>query len=164
VVIPQNISSSNANTTIITFSYGATGYATAVAAGLSNTVSSSYAATASYSRNLTVGSTFVFDQTLTDYATIAASSVGSNNLFTQATGSYTSAFIKYTAASASNARSGEVIAVWRGGTTQFTDFSTVDIGTTTAVTASATIVTNDFQFNIQTNTSGWNIKSVVTYM
>jgi hypothetical protein len=186
VVVPQNISSSNLNQTIITFSYGATGYATVVAAGVTNlttassavsasyaltasvvlgsVISASYAQTSSYSRNFTVGSTFVFDETLTDYASVPSSIVGSNNLFTQATGSYTSAFIKYTAASASNARAGEVIAVWNGGTTQFTDFSTVDVGTTTAVTASATIVTNNLQFNIQTNTSGWNIKSVVTYM
>jgi hypothetical protein len=106
----------------------------------------------------------VFDETLTDYASVPSSIAGSNNLFTQATGSYTSAFIKYTAASASNARAGEVIAVWNGGTTQFTDFSTVDVGTTTAVTASATIVTNNLQFNIQTNTSGWNIKSIITYI
>jgi hypothetical protein len=202
VVIPQNVSSSNANQTIITFSYGATGYATAVGAGivsfttaslatsasyaatasvllgsitsasysatasvvLGSVTSASYAQTSSYSRNFTVGSTFVFDQTLTDYASVPSSIVGSNNLFTQATGSYTSAFIKYTAASASNARAGEVIAVWNGGTTQFTDFSTADVGTTTAVTASATIVTNNLQFNIQTNTSGWNIKSIITYI
>jgi hypothetical protein len=218
VVIPQNVSSSNANQTIITFSYGATGYATAVGAGivsfttaslatsasyaatasvllgsitsasysatasvvlgsitsasysatasvvLGSVTSASYAQTSSYSRNFTVGSTFVFDETLTDYASVPSSIVGSNNLFTQATGSYTSAFIKYTAASASNARAGEVIAVWNGGTTQFTDFSTVDVGTTTAVTASATIVTNNLQFNIQTNTLGWNIKSIITYI
>ena len=202
VVIPQNVSSSNANQTTITFSYGATGYATAVGAGivsfttaslatsasyaltasvllgaitsasysatasvvLGSVTSASYAVTSSFSRNFTVGSTFVFDQTLTDYGNVASSIVGSNNVFTQATGSYTSAFIKYTAASASNARAGEVIAVWNGGTTQFTDFSTVDVGTTTAVTASATIVTNDFQFNIQTNTSGWSIKSIITYI
>jgi hypothetical protein len=202
VVIPQNVSSSNANQTIITFSYGATGYATAVGAGivsfttaslatsasyaatasvllgsitsasyaltasvvLGSITSASYAQTSSYSRNFTVGSTFVFDETLTDYASVPSSIAGSNNLFTQATGSYTSAFIKYTAASASNARAGEVIAVWNGGTTQFTDFSTVDVGTTTAVTASATIVTNNLQFNIQTNTSGWNIKSIITYI
>ena len=202
VVIPQNVSSSNANQTIINFSYGATGYATAVGAGivsfttaslatsasyaatasvvlgaitsasysatasvvLGSIASASYAQTSSYSRNFTVGSTFVFDQTLTDYGTIASSIVGSNNVFTQATGSYTSAFIRYTAASASNARSGELIAVWNGGVTQFTDISTVDIGTTSAVTASATIVTNDFQFNVQTNTSGWSIKSTATYI
>jgi hypothetical protein len=130
----------------------------------SNATSASYAATASYSQNLTVGSTLVLDATLTDYASVAASSVGSNNLFSQNTSSYTSAFFKYTAASASNARSGEVVAVWNGTTVQFTDFSTVDVGTTTAITSSVVIVTGQVQFNMQTNTSGWAIKSIATFM
>jgi hypothetical protein len=101
---------------------------------------------------------------LIDYARVLSSVVGSNNLFTQATGSYTSAFFKYTAASASNARSGEVIAVWNGATAEFTDFSTLDIGTTTSVTASAVIVSGDIQFNMQTNTGGWRIKSIGTFI
>jgi hypothetical protein len=130
----------------------------------SNATSASYAATASYSQNLTVGSTLVLDATLTDYASVIASSVGSNNLFSQNTSSYTSAFFKYTCASASNARSGEVVAVWNGTTVQFTDFSTVDVGNTTAVTSSVSIVTGQVQFNMQTNTSGWAIKSIATFM
>ena len=130
----------------------------------SNATSASYAATASYATNLTVASTLVLDATLTDYASVGASSVGSNNLFSQNTSSYTSAFFKYTAASASNARSGEVVAVWNGTTVQFTDFSTVDVGTTTAVTSSVVIVTGQVQFNMQTNTSGWAIKSMATFM
>jgi hypothetical protein len=128
-------------------------------------ISASYAATASFSRDFTVGNTLVIDATLTDYASIAASSVGSNNLFSQNTGSYTSAFFKYTCASASfAARSGEVVAVWNGTSAQFTDFSTVDIGNTTPVTASVAIVSGQVQFNMQTNTSGWAIKSMATFI
>jgi hypothetical protein len=135
------------------------------AASASYAFTSSYAATASFSRDFTVGSTLVIDQTLTDYASIAASSVGSNNLFTQNTGSYTSAFFKYTCASASfAARAGEVIAVWNGTSVQFTDFSTVDFGNTSPVTASVAIVTGQVQLNMQTNTSGWTIKSMATFI
>ena len=130
----------------------------------SNATSASFAATSSFSQNLTVGSTLVLDATLTDYASVIASSVGSNNLFSQNTSSYTSAFFKYTCASASNARSGEVVAVWNGATVQFTDFSTVDVGTTTAITSSVVIVTGQVQFNMQTNTSGWAIKSMATFI
>ena len=127
--------------------------------------SSSYAATASFSRDFTVGNTFTFDATLTDYASVAASSVGSNNLFTQNTGSFTSAFFKYTCYSASfAARAGEVIAVWNGTSVQYTDFSTVDVGNTAPVTASVSIVTGQVQFNMQTNTSGWTIKSMATFI
>jgi hypothetical protein len=135
------------------------------AASASYAFTSSYAATSSFSRDFTVGSTLVIDQTLTDYASIAASSVGSNNLFTQNTGSYTSAFFKYTCYSASfAARAGEVIAVWNGTSVQFTDFSTVDFGNTAPVTASVAIVTGQVQLNMQTNTSGWTIKSMATFI
>jgi hypothetical protein len=127
--------------------------------------SASYAVTSSFSRNFTVGSTLVIDQALIDYASIAASSVGSNNLFTQNTGSYTSAFFKYTCASASFAsRAGEVVAVWNGTSVQFYDNSTVDIGNTTPVTSSVAIVSGQVQFNMQTNTSGWTIKSTATFI
>ena len=135
-----------------------------------NVVSASYANnstnsdTASYSDNFTVKSKLTIDQTITDNARVLSSVVGSNNLFTQATGSYTSAFFKYTAANGTNARSGEVIVVWNEAVSQYTDFSTLDVGSTTAVTASAAIVAGDVQFNIQTNTSGWTIKSLATFI
>jgi hypothetical protein len=144
----------------------ATSAATATTASyILNAASASYAVTSSFSRNFTVGSTLVIDQALIDYASVAASSVGSNNLFTQNTGSYTSAFFKYTCASASFAsRAGEVVAVWNGTSVQFYDNSTVDIGNTTPVTSSVAIVSGQVQFNMQTNTSGWTIKSMATFI
>jgi hypothetical protein len=59
---------------------------------------------------------------------------------------------------------GEIFAVWNGGSVQFTDNSTLDIGTTTGVTSSVTIVTAQAQLNFQTNTSGWTIKSQATFI
>jgi hypothetical protein len=150
-----------------TFNGGITGSLLGTATTASyvlNAVSASNAATASYSQNLVVGSTLTIDQTLTDYATVASSIAGSNNVFTQNTGSYTSAFFKYTVSNGGNTRAGEVVATWNGTTTEFTDFSTVDIGNTTAVTASISIVSGQVQFNVQTNSSGWRIKSLATFM
>jgi hypothetical protein len=126
--------------------------------------SSSFASTSSFANNFTVANTLTLNDTLTDYATVASSIAGLNNIFTQATGSYTSAFFKYTVSNGANARSGEVMAVWNGATSQLTDFSTLDIGTTSPVTASIALVGTDVQFNIQTNTSGWRIKSLATFM
>jgi hypothetical protein len=55
--------------------------------------------------------------------------------------------------------------VWNNGTAQFTDNSTLDVGGDTGyVTMSAAIVTNQVQVNAQTNSSGWVIKSMATYM
>jgi hypothetical protein len=136
-----------------------------------NTTSASYALNSTNAVNASSGSDFVvtstlsLKNTLSDVATVASTLVGSNNVFTRATGSYTSAFFKYTVANGANARSGEVMAVWNGSTVQYTDYSTADIGSTRpAVSVSVVIVGGDVQFNIQTNTSGWSIKSLVTFM
>jgi len=56
------------------------------------------------------------------------------------------------------------MAVWSGSNVEFTDFSTADLGSTLVVTASVSIVSAQAQFNIITNTSGWDIKSLATYM
>jgi len=124
-------------------------------------VSASFALSGS---NFVATNTITLDRSLMDYAQVNSSIVGSNNLFTQATGSYTAAFFKYTVASGSNARAGEVIAVWNAGTVEFMDVSTNDIGNTNAVTASVAIVSGEAQLNFQTNTSAWRIKSTATFM
>ena len=85
-------------------------------------------------------------------------------MFNLITGSYSSAFFKYTLTKGSNARTGEVMAVWNGGSIQYTDNSTLDIGDTSTVVASAVIVSNSIQFNISTADSGWVLKSLGTFM
>jgi len=120
--------------------------------------SASYAATASYAVS-TATVSFNIGGTSTYYGTVASSIVGANNVFTLNTGSFTAAKFMYTAYSGSNSRAGEVIASWNSGTAQFTDYSTPDNGTTVAVTSSVVIITSQLQFNFQTNTSGWAIKS-----
>ncbi len=129
-----------------------------------NAVSSSYASTSSYSNDFTIGNTFIFNQTLTDYISIPSSIVGSNNLFTKSTGSYTSAFVKYTVTSGSNARSGEIMTVWNAGSSQYVDNSTLDIGDTSGVILSAAIISDEIQIDADTSTSGWVVKAIGTFM
>jgi len=188
VIMPARINAENTTTASIYWSTPTSGRAVAANCGLSGStpfatasyaqtasyaytaISASFAttaitaATASYATNFTIASTLIFDQTLTDYYTVASSIVGANNLFTQATGSYTSAFFKYTVSNGANARAGEVMTVWNGTTTTYTDISTTDIGNTSAVTCSTIIVGGDVEFNIYTGTSGWKLKSLATYM
>ena len=80
-------------------------------------------------------------------------------MFTISTGSFTAATFQYTAFNGTNSRAGQVIVSWNNGNTQYTDFSTLDNGSTTAVTMSATITSAQVLLNAQTNTSGWTIKS-----
>ena len=126
--------------------------------------SASYAQTSSYANNFKINNTLDFAGTLTDYATVNSSINGLNNLFTQPTGSFTSAFFKYTVSNGSNTRAGEVITAWNNSTTEYTDFSTVDLGTTNDVTSSVSLISGKIQFNIQTNSSGWKIKSIGTFI
>jgi hypothetical protein len=159
VVIPAGIHVVDENNAEIYFALPSTGVAIANFSGIEGVFpSSSFAFTASYSDQFNIG------QTQTQYATVTSSINGSNTVFTQATGSYTSAFFKYTVTSGSNARSGEIMSVWNGTTTAFTDNSTTDIGTTTDVTSSVAISGTNVQLNMQTNTEGWRIKSIATFM
>jgi len=124
----------------------------------------SYAATSSYSTNFTVGSRLTIDETLTDYASVNSTIVGSNNLFTQATGSYTAAMGKYTIYSGANARAGEFMTTWNGTNTTYTDTSTTDIGDTSKITFNSTIVTGNIQINADALLSGFTVKMLVTFI
>ena len=139
----------------------------------SSAISASYAFTASSATNatnalsasnFTITGTLNFDGTLTDYNAIASTSVGTNNVFVQSTGSYRSGFFKYTAINGTNARTGEVMVAWNGANIVFTDFATTDIGATNDVTMSAALAAGAVQFNAITQGSGWNIRSIGTYM
>jgi len=131
---------------------------------LGSVTSASYAATASMGVNFVVQNTLTLNGTLTDHATVASSIVGSNNLYTQATGSYTSAFGKYTLHNGVNARAGEFITVWNGTTTVYTDTSTTDIGDTSDITFTSAIVTGNIQINAVAGSSGWTIKMLTTFI
>ena len=162
VVIPAGIHVVDENNAEIYFALPSTGVAIANFSGVDGAfpfaTSASFAATSSYSDQFNIG------ETQTRYATVASSISGSNIVFTQSTGSYTSAFFKYTVGKTTNARSGEIMAVWNGSTVAFTDNSTTDIGSTTPVTASVVISGANIRLNVQTNTSGWKVKSIATFM
>jgi hypothetical protein len=170
IVIPAGIHAVNDMTAEIYFAFPSTGVAIASFSGIAgspNATTASYAVTAttaSYSTNFIVANTLTIDQTLTDYHTVPSSIVGSNNMFTRVTGSYSSAFFKYSVTKGSNSRAGEVIAAWAGGAIQFTDNSTLDVGDTSGVVASAILSSNSVQFNLSTADSAWTLKTLATFM
>jgi hypothetical protein len=162
VLLPEGIRAVDENNAEIYFASPTTGVAIANFSGFNGVVpiatSASFATTSSYSDQFNIG------ETQTQYGTVTSSINGSNIVFNVATGSYSSAFFKYTVANASNARSGEIMSVWNGSTVTFTDNSTSDIGTTTAVTSSVALSGANIQLDMQTNTEGWVIKSIATFM
>jgi hypothetical protein len=124
------------------------------------------AATASYATSFVIGTggTLTLDGNLIDSATVSPTSVSANNLFTQATGSYTSAHGKYTAYKGANSRAGEFVTSWNGTTTSYYDNSTVDIGDTADIVFQSSIVTSQIQINAIAASSGWTVKMLVTYL
>ena len=114
--------------------------------------------------SLSVTNTLSLDGNLMDSFLISSTSAGSNNLFTQATGSYTSAHGRYTVYKGANSRAGEFVTAWNGTTTSNYDNSTADIGLTTDVSFTSSIVTGQIQINANTLSSGWTVKMLVTYL
>jgi hypothetical protein len=159
----------NTGSLVTTASFNAyTGSNTAQFAGTASYASVASTAitaqTASYATNFTIGSTLSLDGTLFDRATVNSTIVGSNNLVTQATGSYRSAFGKYTLYNGANARAGEFWTVWNGTTVEFTDTSTNDIGNTDTITFNSAIIGNNIQIDAVAGSSGWYVKMLITYM
>lgn len=163
----QGVVTASALNSTITFTRGngSTFNVTVAQSGSVATASyATYAETASYSSNFVIQSTLALNGTLTDTAAVASTIVGSNNLFTQDTGSRTSAFCKYTIVKSNNARIGEFITVWNGTTTTYYDNSTTDIGNTADITFQSSIVTGQIQINAIAASSGWTIKMLTTYI
>ena len=91
--------------------------------------SASYAATASYSNALNINAA--------QYNATSSAASGSNTvLITIPTSSYSAVFMDYVATSGSNQRAGNFTGHWLNGSFQFTDVSTLDIGSTIPVTMS----------------------------
>ena len=122
------------------------------------------AQTASHAVNFTIEQKLTLDETLTDFAKVNSTIVGSDNLFQQATGSYTSAHGKYTLYKGANARAGEFVTVWNGTSTTYFDNATTDIGNTSDITFQSLIVTSQIQINAIAASSGWTVKMLVTYL
>jgi hypothetical protein len=123
-----------------------------------------YTGTAQITGSLIVTSTIQLDGSLTDYATVNSTIVGLNNLYTQATGSHTSTFVKYTVSKGTDSRAGEFITNWNGTTVTYFDNSTTDIGSTLDIVFSSAIVSSQIQVNATTATSGWKIKTLATFL
>jgi hypothetical protein len=88
-------------------------------------------------------------------------SSGTQTISTNATASYTAAFYNYTIASGSNTRAGQFIATWNGGSIQYMDNSTVDIGSTLPVALTASLSGANVLLTSTLPSTGWTIKTLV---
>ena len=77
-----------------------------------------------------------------------------------ATASYSAAFFDYAVISGSNSRAGTVMSVWNGGSVEYTDTSTSDIGNTDQVTMSVDLSGANVRLK-STTTDAWTVKSLI---
>jgi len=150
--------------------------------GNNSILSSSYALTASYVANASsfpyTGSAIITGSfTVTGSTNVQSLNVGSsqfNNtssvtsagttvISQLATGSYTSCFYNYTIASASNARSGQVMSVWNGVTVRYTEVTTTDIGNTATASFAVAISGPTVRLNF-TAPGVWTVKSIANLL
>ena len=90
--------------------------------------------------------------------------ISAQTISTNATASYTSAFYNYTLASGSNARAGQMIAVWSGSAIQYMDNSTTDIGNTSLVALTASLSSGNVLLTTVLPTDGWKVKTLVNLL
>lgn len=160
---PIVTSSLNVQDTVTAVAFSGSLYGTA-----SWAISSSHAINAinaESSSNFTVTSTLHITDTATRVQSALSTIVGSNNIYSTPTGSYTAFFGKYTIYNGTNARAGEFIAVWNDALpATYTDVSTTDVGNTSDITLTATLVGNDIQVNADALSSGWTVKMLGTFI
>ena len=113
------------------------------------------------------GETFIgkSPQSLYTTAVISATSASSTaSLCTLSTSSYDGAFFDYTMTSGSNAKAGNIMSVWNGGTINYTEVSTTDIGTTSGINFEVIISASTAQLVTVTDSTDpntWKVKTII---
>jgi hypothetical protein len=160
---PIVTSSLNVQDTVTAVAFSGSLYGTASwAISSSNAIN---AINAQSSSNFIVTNTLKIDESETNIHTVLSTIVGSNNLYTIPTGSYTAAFGKYTIYNGTNARAGDFMTVWNDTLpVVYTDTSTTDIGNTSDISFTATIVSGEIQVNADALSSGWYVKMLATFI
>lgn len=77
------------------------------------------------------------------------------------TASYDGAFFDYTLRSGSNARAGNIMAIWDSTSVNFTETTTTDFGDTSGVTLLVAILGSSMALSGSATTEGWNLRTIV---
>lgn len=88
---------------------------------------------------------------------------GTNTIYSIPTSAYTGAFVDYTVINSGNtsARAGNIMTIWNSGSTQYTEVSTNDIGSTTGITFSTSLSGSSALISASATTAGWTLKTII---
>jgi hypothetical protein len=89
--------------------------------------------------------------------------IGQNQIYSIPTSAYTGVFVDYTLATTDNvnARAGTFTSIWVGSNVQYTDTSTLDVGTTTGVSFNVTLSGGNAILRSSATTTGWIVKTII---
>ena len=88
-------------------------------------------------------------------------SAGAFTVYSLPTASYDGAFFEYTARSGSNARAGQIMAIWSGSVVNYTETTSSAFGTTTGLTLGVFITGSNMALTGSATTSAWTIKTII---
>jgi hypothetical protein len=92
---------------------------------------------------------------------IVLTASGNFTLSSLPTASYDGAFYDYTARSGSNARAGNIMAIWSGSSVNFTETTTLDFGNTTGLNLGVFVSSGNMVLTGSASTTAWTIKTII---
>ena len=98
------------------------------------------------------------------YTTATISSTTANitqSIYGLSTSSYEGVFVDYTATSASNARAGNITAIWNGSSLNFSETTTTDIGDTSNLIMQVAISQSQAQVQSYSTAASYKIKTII---
>ena len=114
-----------------------------------------------FSDNQTLIGNYIARSLYTTAVITSTTSSVTQSVYSVSTSSYDGAFFEYTVTSASNARAGNIMAIWNGGSVEFNESTTSDIGSTSDVLLSVEISASRAHLLSKTNSDSWKIKTIV---
>ena len=101
------------------------------------------------------------DPMLITTAKVTQTNSGSFTVYSLPTASYDTAFFEYSVRSGSNARAGTIMAIQSGSAVNFTETTTLDFGSTTAISFVVVVTGSNMALTGSSTTGAWTIKSIV---
>ena len=112
--------------------------------------------------NVSTNGNLIISQSLLQYSNLTSVTSGStSNVALISTGSYTAAFFDYVATSGTNSRAGTVFTVWNGNNIEFSETSTNDIGNTSNLILSASLISGNIGLQATSLSGSWGVKTLV---
>ena len=94
-------------------------------------------------------------------AKVTQTDSGSFVMYSLPTASYDTAFFEYSVKSGSNARAGTIMAIQSGSAVNFTETTTTDFGSTSAISFTVVVTGSNMALTGSSSAGSWTIKTIV---